>query len=156
MEGEWKWQTWFTNLVYNPTEERKHPNIKTFEATPKQGEALKTVVYDSKIPPRGKAIVKKSKTDPTLPITTSEAKEIKKSPKEEAKAKKPKQPKLTETEQKVLDFCKTLDQPATSNERRIFKKLDKLGFGENRKESRKYAFYVKVKYREQPETGKNG
>jgi len=74
-----------------------------------------------------------------------------------------------EIEQRVLDFCKTLDHPANSVEvrdkfnfklradaRRIFRKLDKLGFGENHKEGRKYAFYVKGKEYPKIEEKKDG
>jgi hypothetical protein len=64
----------------------------------------------------------------------------------------------TVTEQKVLEFCKTLGYPVTSNEvrdkfefslranaRRIFKKLDKLKFGKLRKDGKsgcQYHFYA--------------
>ncbi len=57
-----------------------------------------------------------------------------------------------------LDFLKTLDHPATSNEvrdefkfplranaRRIFRKLEEFGYGENRKVGNKYLFHVKGK-----------
>lgn len=132
---------------------------------------MKTVTYDSKVPPKGKAIVVKKKNEskePKIPITTSKGKEIKKAEKTEKESLKLKRSELTEMEQRVLDFIKTLDHPANSVEirdkfnfklradaRRIFRKLDNLGFGENRKEGRKYRFYVKDKvYLEQPKVEK--
>jgi hypothetical protein len=73
--------------------------------------------------------------------------------------------KLTDTEQKVLDFITNLDHPATSNEvrdkfhfklranaRAIFKKLQRLGYGENRKGTKRYEFYVKGKEYPPPKT----
>lgn len=68
----------------------------------------------------------------------------------------------------MLDFTKTLNHPANSVEvrdkfnfklradaRRIFRKLDNMGFGENRKIGRKYELYVKGKeYPEQPKAEK--
>jgi len=47
-------------IVYDPTENRKSKNVKVFSASPKQGEQPKTIVYDSKVPPKGKAVVKKT------------------------------------------------------------------------------------------------
>jgi hypothetical protein len=37
----------------------KNKNIKVFEAAPKQGAELKVIAYDSKVPPKGKAVVVK-------------------------------------------------------------------------------------------------
>ena len=103
-------------------------------------------------------MVKKEKD---IPITTSEAKEVAKATKIAKKA--PEKSALNETETKVLEFITNLDHPATSNEVRdqfgfplranarvIFKKLAKLGLGENRKEGNRYRFYVKGK--EYPES----
>jgi hypothetical protein len=65
---------------------------------------------------------------------------------------------LSDIQQKVLAFLQGLDHPATSNEvrdkfnfplranaRNIFRKLDKLGYGEMRKDGKKWLFYVKGK-----------
>lgn len=100
------------------------------------------------------------KKEQPIPITTTEAPEVAKVAKKEVK-----KPKLTDIEQKVLDFIKTLDHPATSNEvrdefgfplranaRRIFRKLEKQGFGENRKVGNRYLFYVKGKEYPKSET----
>ena len=104
-------------------------------------------------------------------LITKDASNPSKTPKptKEEKAKKPKakgkvkittseKPTLKEIEQKVLDFLKSLDHPATSNEvrdqfgfplrapaRAIFRKLQQLGYGENRKVGKRYLFYVKGK-----------
>jgi hypothetical protein len=109
---------------------------------------------------------------PTLPTTQTEkakAEKTKKQPKAEGpkteKEAKPTKPALKEIEQKVLSFLKRLDHPATSNEvrdkfnfslrapaRRIFRKLQKLGYGENRKIGKAYKFFVKDKVYPPPKT----
>jgi len=114
---------------------------------------------------------KRKETKP--PFTTSEAELIKASkaeaekiisPKkqaEKAKTEKPREkPKaeLSDIEQKVLAYVQGLDHPATTNEvrdkfnfplranaRAIFRKLDKLGYGEMRKDGKRWLFYVKGK-----------
>ena len=101
-------------------------------------------------------------TPPTAPPETGKAEKKKKQPKAEGaeivKPEKPEKPALKEIEQKVLDFLKILDHPATSNEvrdhfnfslrapaRAMFRKFEKLGLGENRKTNNKYHFFVKDK-----------
>ena len=113
-------------------------------------------------------------TPPTTPIEKVKA-EKKKKPKAEGvkteKAEKPTKSVLKEIEQKVLDFLKSLDHPATSNEvrdkfnftlrapaRAMFRKFEKLGYGENRKVGNKCFFYVKGKVypeslKAEPKTG---
>jgi hypothetical protein len=75
---------------------------------------------------------------------------------------------LSETEAKVLEFLKSLDHPAITNEardkfkfplranaRKIFRKLQKLGYGELRKDGksgRQYHFYVKGMTYPEPKT----
>ena len=113
-----------------------------------------------------RTLIMKSQSTPAEPPTapTEKAKGQKKK-KPKAKGGKtetveatPTKPALKEIEQKVLDFLKSLDHPATSNEvrdkfnfplrapaRRIFRKLERLGYGENRKVGNKYLFHVKGK-----------
>jgi hypothetical protein len=73
-------------------------------------------------------------------------------------------PELNEQTQKILDFLRTLDHPATSNEvrdhfhfklrapaRKAFRKLEKLGYGKNIKGNAKYHFHIKdMTYAELP------
>jgi hypothetical protein len=123
------------------------------------------IVYD---PTKNRTIAKTESAAaseiPTPPIEKPKAEKKKKPKAEDAKTEKvekevkPAKPALKEIEQKVLDFLKTLDHPATSNEvrdhfnfslrapaRAMFRKFEKLGFGENRKTNNKYHFFVKDK-----------
>ena len=102
-----------------------------------------------------------SPTSPNAMPETSKPSKEPKAPKVEkpkAKVAKAEKPKLKEIEQKILDYLTSLDHPATSNEvrdhfnfklrapaRSIFRKLQKLGYGENRKVGNKYLFHVKGK-----------
>lgn len=121
------------------------------------GEKAK-IVYD---PTEKRTLIMKS--DPTPPETLKASKEPKakkaKAEKPTAKAEKPKKSAtLSEEEQKVLNYISALDHPANTNEvrdkfgfplranaRRIFRKLEKLGYGENRKVGKRYLFHVKDK-----------
>ncbi len=121
------------------------------------GEKAK-IVYD---PTEKRTLIMKS--DPTPPETPKVSKEPKA---KKPKAEKPKEePKLSEEEQKVLEFISALDHPANTNEvrdkfgfplranaRRIFRKLEKLGYGENRKIGKRYLFHVKGKEYPPPKT----
>jgi len=130
------------------------------------GETAK-LVYD---PNKHRAMLAKSQPveppeNPTTPTEKAKTEKTKK-PKAKGAAKtektekeaKPPKPALKEIEQKVLTFLKTLDHPATINEirdqfgfplrapaRRIFRKLQELGYGENRRVGNKYLFHVKGK-----------
>lgn len=104
-------------------------------------------------------------TPSTVPTEKPKAEKAKTKPKAESaktekteKVVKSTKPALKEIEQKVLDFLTSLDHPATSIEvrdqfnfplrapaRAIFRKLEKLGYGENRKVGNRYLFYVKGK-----------
>jgi dephospho-CoA kinase len=88
-------------IVYDPTADRKQKNVKVFSASPKQREQPKTVVFDSKVPPKGKATVKKE----TIPATE--------------KLKKP-----MFTDEEFLEALKAVGHPASSREI-----VDKLGIG---------------------------
>ena len=129
-----------------------------------------TITHDHK---NNRTLIAKSQPNPSEPQKTQRP------PKEKTKVQKAKKPKaegkvkittsealkLSETQQKVLDWVSTLDHPATSNEvrdqfgfplrapaRAIFRKLAKLGYGENRKVGKRYFFYVKGKeYPKPPE-----
>ena len=124
-----------TKVVYDPTKNRTIAKVESAAAS------------EIPTPPTEKAKAEKTKAEKT------------KKPKAEgAKIEKPEKPALKEIEQKVLDFLKTLDHPATSNEvrdkfnfplrapaRAMFRKFERLGYGENRKTNNKYHFYVKDK-----------
>jgi hypothetical protein len=112
-----------------------------------------------------RTLITKSASTPAEPPQTSTA-SIEKSKIEKTKAEgvktekraKPTKPALKEIEQKVLDFLNSLDHPATSNEvrdkfnfslrapaRAMFRKFERLGYGENRKTNNKYQFFMKGK-----------
>jgi len=119
-----------------------------------------TIVHDRK---NHRTVIAQPQSNPSEPKKTEKAKK----PKAEGKVKitTSEALKLSETQQKVLDWVSTLDHPATSNEvrdqfgfplrapaRAIFRKLAKLGYGENRKVGKRYFFYVKGKeYPKPPE-----
>lgn len=120
------------------------------------------------------------KTEQPIPISTTEASEVAKAAKatvkdaeksnrmempktEKPKASKKPKAELSKLQKEVLKFITDLDHPATSNEvrdefkfplranaRRIFRVLEKRGFGENRKEGNRYRFYVKGKEYPEP------
>lgn len=114
---------------------------------------------------------KVEKTELPIPISTTEAPEVAKAAKGAVKkTEKPKsmektKDELSELQKEVLKFISNLDHPATSNEvrdefkfplranaRRIFRVLEKRGFGENRKEGNRYEFFVKGKEYLKPKT----
>lgn len=122
------------------------PPSNSSQPTPKENSKIKQ--------PKAKKPKKaeKPKAKDKVPITTS----AKAEPKVET-------PKLKEIEQKVLDYLASLDHPATSNEvrdqfgfplrapaRAIFRKLEKFGYGENRKVGNRYRFFVKGKEYPEP------
>ena len=94
-------------LVYDPTVDRQaRKGVKVFTASPKPGEEPQTIAFDSKVPPKGKATIKKAKR--------------------EEKAAEPEKPKAAEpkfSDEQFIEALKTIGHPATSRE-----VSDKLGF----------------------------
>ena len=132
------------------------------------GEKAK-IVYD---PTKNRTLIMKATETPKVEKTEKTEPPKSKDKKPTAKAEKiKKSATLSEEEQKVFEFISALDHPANTNEvrdkfgfplranaRRIFRKLEKLGYGENRKATkgrRKYLFFVKGKeYPKPPEPKK--
>lgn len=108
------------------------------------------------------AIIIEKETKPTM---SAENIVVDDEPKAEtAKVVKVDKDALKDIDKEVLVFCKSLDHPATTNEvrdrfnfplranaRRIFKKLERLGYGEDKKIGNRYLFHVKAKkYAKEP------
>jgi len=138
------------------------------------------VEFDPRIPRRAiiktkevEKIMPKGKKQPESkpPFTTTEPEGIKKAEAEilkkqktEEKPKAEEKPVLSDKQQQVLEYLKTLDHPATTNEvrdkfgfklrgnaRAIFRKLVDHGQGEMRRVGKRYLFYVKGKEYPKPQ-----